>query len=90
MKKIPKETDEKWDKKDLDSNVYQIEDDRIFMTRFFIYAFYSVLSFLFFIPFLSIGAQVDPSDPTLSQEERTKIIERQEDRWQISKSSSNF
>ncbi|EMK02653.1 MULTISPECIES: hypothetical protein [Leptospira] len=60
------------------------------MTRFFIYAFYSVLSFLFFIPFLSIGAQVDPSDPTLSQEERTKIIERQEDRWQISKSSSNF
>ncbi|WP_232371644.1 hypothetical protein [Leptospira ainazelensis] len=36
-----------------------------------------------------IAAEPDPSDPTLSPEERLKIIQNQETRWEIGKSSPN-
>ncbi|RHX93770.1 hypothetical protein DLM76_12255 [Leptospira yasudae] len=44
--------------------------------------------FLFLIA-IGVAAQENPSDPSLSQEERNRIIAKQEDRWEISKSSSN-
>ncbi|WP_244939947.1 hypothetical protein [Leptospira adleri] len=36
-----------------------------------------------------IAADTDPSDPTLSPDERLKIIQSQETRWEIGKSSQN-
>ncbi|PJZ55850.1 hypothetical protein [Leptospira barantonii] len=57
------------------------------MNRISSYSF-SLFFFLFFVV-LEIAAQEDPSNPSLSQEERNRIIAKQEDRWEISKSSSN-
>ncbi|PJZ42704.1 hypothetical protein CH370_05715 [Leptospira kmetyi] len=54
--------------------------------------FSTYVSSLFFIPLFvvaGIKAQEDPSNPSLSQEERNRIIAKQEDRWEISKSSAN-
>ncbi|XDD49089.1 hypothetical protein AB3N59_11690 [Leptospira sp. WS92.C1] len=54
------------------------------MKQFFAYTF-----FLFFLFYQNqIDGQVDPSDPTLSPEERKKIIQYQENRWEIGKSST--
>ncbi len=46
------------------------------------------LSFLSLFLVSGMDAQ-DPSDPNLSQEERNKILTKQEERWEISKSTSN-
>ncbi|WP_147456075.1 hypothetical protein [Leptospira stimsonii] len=46
------------------------------------------LSFLSLFLVSGMYAQ-DPSDSNLSQEERNKILTKQEERWEISKSPSN-
>ncbi|WP_232380654.1 hypothetical protein [Leptospira ainlahdjerensis] len=51
--------------------------------------FLTIPSILIFFLLKPVMAETDPSDPTLSPEERMKIIQSQETRWEIGKSSTN-